>query len=120
MKRNIAILLLVFLAIVGSFCFLAPEVVALNATPHLKLYHSETKTFAVGKDVFTFRNFTQAENQATPAGFSVVEITVPPKDKSFLLEKHVNPTEETFYALAGQFEFFEQSSGSVFKLMQEM
>lgn len=106
MKKIITLLLAIVTFIT---LFSVQAAVAAPPTPEgsVVVYHPiKEKTFAVGKDVLSFKSFTNAASKDTSADFSVVEITNAPRYKGLLLEKHVIDVPEDFYAISGEYEFF--------------
>jgi hypothetical protein len=107
--RKAITLLIVLTLWVGLFSGLTAAAIPLNPAPGLTVFHSDQeKTFRVGEDLFTLKRFTNTLDKGSSQVLSMVDITNAPNSKTggFLLERHLVDASETFYALAGEFEFF--------------
>lgn len=95
MKKSIIALLLAVITLITSFSVPTACAATLTADQSIVVFHPDTeKTFAVGKDLFTFKDFTKVIGKDTSGDLSVVEITFPPQySTGFLLEKYVTNIE---------------------------
>lgn len=106
MKKSILALLFAIVTFVTPFNGPTAVGAPLTTDRSVVVFHSDKEqTFAVGKDLFTFKNFTSTD-KGTSGNFSVVEIAHAPRYRGFLLEKHAIDADENFYVLEGEFEFF--------------
>lgn len=107
MRKSIIALVFAVIAFVVPFSISA-AVAAAPTSQSIAVFHpGDEKTFAVGKDLFTLRNFTNAVSKDTSGDFSVAEIMIAPQyGTGFLLQKHVTDVERDIYALGGKFEIF--------------
>lgn len=107
MKKSILALLFAIIAFVTSFDVPTAVAAPFKTDQSIAVFHpNKERTFAVGKDLFTFKNYTNMVSKDTSKDFSIVEITHAPRYRGFLLEKHAIDVEENFYPLEGEFEFF--------------
>lgn len=117
MKKSIA-LLFAIIAFVISLSLPSAVAAAPITDQSVAVFHpTQEKMFAVGKDLFTVKTFTNGMSQDTSGSFSTAEIKVAPqRGTGLLLEKHVTDFEDTVYALEGEFEFLGVQSKKTIKV----
>jgi len=117
MKKNVITLLCTVAIAIVYFAMPFAMAAPLTSKQQIVVFHADQgKTFAVGKDLFTFKGFTSL-SQDTPK-LSAVEITNAPRSNpgGFLFERHVVSFPEDFYVLDGEFEFLNPPPSKAIKV----